>query len=224
MKKLSWESEFFQMECAEIDNLEMPILQNEFHQYDWIQGKTSIMDKNSIENFEQSDFKFEDLRIELHKKVRCNSKKEYGCVRKAKIEDSVYLKDIAQSTLVNSSRYLSLVGRDKTKAFYEQWVTNAIAGIYDDCCYVIELQNKIVGFITFRKNKQVMSVSLIAVSTTSQSHGLGRTLIDFAEALAVEKECKSLSVVTSGRNIRALQFYISLGFNIEKIESWYYKR
>ena len=224
IKKLAWESDFFQMNCAEVENIDMSLSQEALNMYDWVQGRVSIEDKKKINSFEEHGFKFEDLRITLQKKQSlAKITKYHQNIRKAEIQDTSILTKIAKETLVKNSRFISIVGIDKTISFYEKWVSNSIIGVYNDFCYVIEYQNEIAGFITLSKHNNTIEIGLLAIDTQFHSYGLGKSLITFAEKAALEMECTSLCVVAAGKNIQAIQFYIAQGFNIETMESWYYK-
>ena len=224
IKKLHWENDFFKIQCGELLDFDEPISEQETNKFDWIQGKVTIGDQKGVFFYENEGFQFEDLRIGLFKiKSSHDVQAQDVSIRLAKLKDASYITSIAEEVLVENSRYLSVVGVEKTKFFYQKWVENAIVGIYDDFCYIIEIQNKIVGFITLRKSKSRLEIGLLAIDKQFHSKGLGKALIHFSEGLLDRLECSSIHVVAAGKNIKAIQFYIGLGFNIEIIESWYYR-
>jgi len=224
IKNLDWESKFFKISCAEISDYEQLVSNRTIKEYDWVQGKALVGDRKRISFYEDLGFKFEDLRLSLHKTNLIKTTEQYHTynIRKAEINDNKSISDIAEAELIESSRFIALVGTVKTKYFYRKWVENAIVGIYDDFCYVIENEAKITGFITLKKNQNKLEIRLLAIEKKFHSRGFGKSLISFAENLALTLQCNSLSVISAGKNMKATQFYINSGYNIEKIESWYY--
>jgi GNAT superfamily N-acetyltransferase len=89
-----------------------------------------------------------------------------------------------------------------------------------DSLYVYELNSIVIGLLGFRirenleENSRYGEISAIVVDTDYQNQGIGRQLIDFAEQLAKDLNCKGTWLVSGfGREEKAHQFYKSLGYN-----------
>jgi GNAT superfamily N-acetyltransferase len=89
-----------------------------------------------------------------------------------------------------------------------------------DSLYVYELNNTVIGLLGFRirenleENSRYGEISVIVVDTDCQNQGIGKQLINFAEQLAKDLNCKGTWLVSGfGREEKAHQFYKSLGYD-----------
>jgi GNAT superfamily N-acetyltransferase len=89
-----------------------------------------------------------------------------------------------------------------------------------DSLYVYELNNTAIGLLGFRirenieENSRYGEISAIVVDIDWQNHGIGKQLIDFAEQLSRDLNCKGTWLVSGfGREEKAHQFYKSLGYD-----------
>jgi GNAT superfamily N-acetyltransferase len=89
-----------------------------------------------------------------------------------------------------------------------------------DSLYVYELNNTVIGLLGFRirenieENSRYGEISAIVVDTDYQKQGIGEQLMDFAEQLARDLNCKGTWLVSGfGREEKAHQFYKSLGYD-----------
>lgn len=88
-----------------------------------------------------------------------------------------------------------------------------------DSLYVYEFDNKVIGLLGFRirenieENSRYGEISAIAVDNDYQKKGIGKQLMDFAEQLAKNSNCKGTWLVSGfGREEKAHIFYKSLGY------------
>lgn len=88
-----------------------------------------------------------------------------------------------------------------------------------DTLYVYDLDNTVIGLLGFRirenieENSRYGEISAIVVDLNYQKQGIGKHLIEFAEQLAKELNCKGTWLVSGfGREEKAHQFYKSLGY------------
>jgi dTDP-4-amino-4,6-dideoxy-D-galactose acyltransferase len=96
---------------------------------------------------------------------------------------------------------------------YTTWVTKAIEnkdgkvlGYYRD--------NLLVGFITLSKKNQSADIGLIAVDQEYRGKGIGKKLLEAADAFAVEKGLDKVLVNTQQANQSALNFYLNNCYKI----------
>ena len=224
VQKLEWESTFFKANCAQFypDRFFEP---NNFNEYDWVQGKCFINDELSKAIFGNNKFVFEDTRLIFEKKLRAAKLANHSNfkIKQSTKNEIDSLSKIAREELTEHSRLLILVGKEQTEKFYTEWVKKAVLGTFDDICFTIKTNQEPLGFITLKYSNIEPKIGLIAVKKKFQGQKAGKALIQFAENYLIQKEYKSLQVITEGRNIKAQQFYIKYGFNITNIECWYYK-
>ncbi len=230
LKKLEWESRFFNMECGQFNPLNMKhehYPNDLFDRFHWVQGKCFINDELSKSIFGEFKFIFEDTRVvfekEISKKNLIFQKREFK-IRQSKPADIPKLQKIAIECLVKHSRLPVLVGKKATGRFYAKWVEKAVFGTFDDLCFSLCNEDEPIGFISLKHlDKNESKIGLIAIKKEFQGQRLGNALIQFSENLLKKNGFKRLSVITEGRNINAQQFYIKYGFNIKDIECWYYR-
>jgi dTDP-4-amino-4,6-dideoxy-D-galactose acyltransferase len=167
LQQLKWESNFFQLECAELLPSRIPINNRNFERYEWVQGKCFIQENKQIKFFENNGFHFEDLRITFQKKISKplqKHKKNKIDVVEATKKESKEIEEIAKVLFVDRSRFVSLVGKTKTSEFYAEWVKNAIIGSFDDVCYFLRINNDIAGFATVKYvDKKSARIGLLRV-------------------------------------------------------------
>ena len=88
-----------------------------------------------------------------------------------------------------------------------------------DSLYVYDLDNKAIGLLGFRirenieENSRYGEISVIVVDPDCQRQGIGKQLMNFAEQLSSDFNCKGTWLVSGlGREEKAHQFYKSLGY------------
>jgi len=86
--------------------------------------------------------------------------------------------------------------------------------------FVLELENKEVGFMGIEKNYQglkTLRIHKIYVLPEIQGKGIGKKMIDFAEKLAISYDCSAINLNVNRYN-NAVDFYKHIGFSIAKTE------
>jgi GNAT superfamily N-acetyltransferase len=88
-----------------------------------------------------------------------------------------------------------------------------------DSLYVYDVNGSVIGLLGFRirenieENSRYGEISAIVVDSDYQQQGIGKQLIEFAEQLAKDLNCKGTWLVSGfGREEKAHQFYKSLGY------------
>ena len=90
-----------------------------------------------------------------------------------------------------------------------------------DSLFVCEDGNRVVGLLGFRIRENIEEpsrfgeISAVVVEGNSRRQGIGRFMMDYAEKLAVELNCKGMWLVSGfAREKEAHEFYNRLGFQI----------
>lgn len=108
--------------------------------------------------------------------------------------------------------------------FYQKWLENAVLGIFDDCCLLVIIRGEIAGFVTLRLHSSSVSIGLIGVLPAFQGQGVGRQLLQLAEAYALENGKAEVTVVTQIANSPALKLYSANNYMISNTAYWFYKQ
>ena len=101
-------------------------------------------------------------------------------------------------------------------------VRRAILG--RDCCVLIaRRERKIAGFAIMHFGEQVAHLNLLAVGMEHRRQGLGRQLIDWLSASAIEAGVFRIDLELRETNGGARAFYQSLGFQSLDVVQGYYQ-
>ncbi len=92
----------------------------------------------------------------------------------------------------------------------------------DDKCYGYYIDDELAGFITFSYKDYELCIGLVGVLPRFQKRGVAQNMLDFVNNMAFKKKLTKISVSTQGKNITAINAYLTNGFMIENIKYWYY--
>ncbi len=215
--RLNWDSEFFDIEVAEIDynevkNIGLLNLEN----YDLIYLYNCLSKDISIPQFE---LKYQETKVIFTKKLQDQN-----------IQFNNLILDTDSSPLSNEKFYplafesgkhsrFKLDPKFQSKKFrelYIKWVDNSINKQFADKVFYILQEDKVVGFVTVKKHQALAKIGLIAVDSNSQGEGFGSILIEHVENYCIENELFELHIPTQKENILACKFYSKLGYSIKK--------
>lgn len=90
----------------------------------------------------------------------------------------------------------------------------------DEMIFVIDLNNKIIGYATFQcKNKVSNSVWIdeIIIDENYRNQGYGKKLIDELSIFAKKHNCQRIELNCWSFNRDALKFYEKIGFNQQRV-------
>ncbi|MFC7685291.1 GNAT family N-acetyltransferase [Ureibacillus sp. GCM10028918] len=93
------------------------------------------------------------------------------------------------------------------------------SGVYDcstlDGFTVINEEDEIIGLITYiiKDNE----CEIISLDSIEEGKGIGSSLVQEVESLAIKKKCRLLKLITTNDNLLALRFYQKRGFMLSKI-------
>ena len=111
------------------------------------------------------------------------------------------------------------------KWFDDQAVKNIPFDIYFQKTFVAEMDGKAVGFICIRSQDRNPYIGWMGVDINHHRSGIGKALLTHAQKYIVAKGAKFLRVRTvveqqpnDGSYDLTVQFYISNGFEVEKME------
>jgi len=94
---------------------------------------------------------------------------------------------------------------------------------YPDDFIVVEISNKIIGYILgYKKSDWTGSIKTISVDPSFRHQGVGKELVNFTLNKLRGKEVKEVFLHTRTKNRAASLFYKNLGFKILKTIKNYY--
>ncbi|MFC2173474.1 GNAT family N-acetyltransferase, partial [Acidobacteriota bacterium] len=111
----------------------------------------------------------------------------------------------------------------KCSEFYQTWIEKSLSG-WADAVFVAEREGQAEGYIACHlEDKGAGTIGLAGVKTGCQGKGIGPNLMYSALGWFEENGCDRVSVVTQGRNTKALRYYQNCGFHISAVQLWYHK-
>lgn len=210
MKRLDWDSTFFKLEVGEIEN-DDNLDKINYSNFDllYVKKEGKIVLPGFKLNYEENKVIFEKEIVKINhdfKEIKQFSKVSY------KIND-IY--DLAYES-GKYSRFLkdSLFGESNFKKLYKDWVDNSITKQFADDILLYTIDDKTIGFVTYKKHSNYGQIGLIAVNENFQGKGIGKQLINEVEKLLFKSGIKKIRIPTQFENTNACFFYKKIGFNI----------
>lgn len=210
MRRLDWDSSFFKLEVGEI-RINDDLKNDNYSNFDLIYVKKN--EEISIPgfklNYEENKVIFEKEIITIIEESNCV--KQFSTV-KYNIEE-IY--NLAYES-GKYSRFLkdSLFGESNFKKLYKEWVDNSINKQFADDIFLYFIEDKLVGFVTYKKHLTYGQIGLIAVNKNFQGKGIGRQLVNEVENSLFKDKIKKIRIPTQLENKEACFFYKKIGYKI----------
>jgi dTDP-4-amino-4,6-dideoxy-D-galactose acyltransferase len=213
VKKLQWDSDFFNLNVGEIiydENYEMEDISN----YDLIYLFSDEEFDLKIPNFENSFSETKVVFIKNTETYQQTSKLILKVDEVSVTKEQLYL--LAYESGKNSRFLLdNKFNENLFKNLYQTWIDNSINKKFADDILVYFEENKLKGFVSYKINNDNASVGLIAVNSDYQGKGIGAKLLNYLENLLFEKGVHQLTIPTQLDNIQACNFYQKQGYSIK---------
>jgi dTDP-4-amino-4,6-dideoxy-D-galactose acyltransferase len=215
IKKLEWDSTFFNLNIGELSLLESTNLN-----IDSI--KPFCLNFDLVYVFSSGSFLnpvfFESQKIELELVL---SKKDSNIKKNENIYSCQELSNdlIKLSYECGKHSRFKLDSKFSTSDFenlYKVWIEKSIEREICDEVFVYKIEDQIVGFVTIKIKDLEAEIGLIAVDLKYQGIGIGQGLIDSTINYSLRKGIKKIVVSTQGNNLQAIAFYTRKDFKITK--------
>lgn len=230
---LEWDSNFFQERIARIT--ELPLTARRLESILAWRHRNRIRclylllpstDARSIKLAEENGFHLADTRITLTHEDRTlpTPPDSVGdlSVRVARAEDLPALKAIACRAHSDSRFYADRhFKRSRCSDLYKAWIEKSLA-VKDGVVLVAEHAGACQGYVACQQGRDKGQVALIGVASSFRSKGIGSLLMQHALAWCRRQNLTTVTLVTQGRNLKALRFYQRCGFRITNLEYWYH--
>lgn len=90
--------------------------------------------------------------------------------------------------------------------------------------YGAYINNKLVGFVEWRKMGDVLFWNNIYILPGYRSYGVGKKLFNTKQYLLAKYEASRIELDVFNWNEKAMKWYVNLGFKPIKIDDWYIKK
>ena len=134
--------------------------------------------------------------------------------------------DVLKKLALQAGMYSRFHSDDRLKPYfeglYENWLVNSLNKKIADEMFVFEEDGCISGFITLILKKDGGWIGLLSVDPLRQNIGVGGRLLKAGEQYLLDHHVSNSFVITQEDNMKACVFYESCGYNILRREFIYH--
>jgi dTDP-4-amino-4,6-dideoxy-D-galactose acyltransferase len=112
--------------------------------------------------------------------------------------------------------------RDCMEKMYREWIHNSVNHTLARHVLVIEQDHHLAGMITLGEKNNRGDIGLIATSEAARGRGLGKVLVQAAQAQFIKEGYTQSQVVTQQANVAACHLYERCGYTLERVEHFYH--
>ncbi len=216
IKKLEWDSDFFEIKIGEI------LYDEQFEIKD--AADFDLLYVKSTEDFEIEipDFKkgFSETKVVFIKELNQVNGLQ---------DDRILIFDELKHNLNNVHELAYESGKfsrfnldvhfkkGKFKEMYKKWIENSINKTFADELLLFNEDDQAMGFVTYKISKETATIGLIAVNSNFQRRGIGQKLLNHVEDKLFRKGIKKLLIPTQQLNNLACNFYEKQGYKTYKL-------
>lgn len=176
----------------------------------------------ALRALEDEGFRLTDVRLTLDRAAAGMAEAAHGTIRPARAADAAALEALARVSHRNTRFYEDgRFDRARCDDLYATWIRRALDAP-DTSVIVPDVDGRAAGYLTVEKGPEAR-IGLVAVAPEHQGRGFGDALLAEAVRVAQAHGSERLSVVTQGRNSRAVRFYERGGFRTRSCEFWYHR-
>ncbi len=232
---LDWDSDFFGRRVGRVttntrapDTVQLILEWCRARHIDCLYFLGGADDVNTVRLAEDSGFRLVDIRMTLERQLDgvrpAHGAGHEGTIRVCAPGDVPLLRSIASAAHRDSRFYSdSNFPRELCDALYATWIEESCRG-YADTVLVVELDGQPVGYVSCHQHPGSRGqIGLIGVGAGSQGKGLGGVLVNASLDWFAGRQMRRVTVVTQGRNIKALRLYQRCGFLVQSVQLWYHK-
>jgi dTDP-4-amino-4,6-dideoxy-D-galactose acyltransferase len=111
---------------------------------------------------------------------------------------------------------------EKFVELYKIWLQNSLSHTFADIVFSFNEGENQIGLITLTNKNGVGYIGLISIDSNYRGRGIGKKLIQAAEAYFYKQSISQLRVVTQNKNETACRFYEHCGFKEYSLEYIYH--
>lgn len=228
-----WESNFFAREIYHLRRpsnlLELDINIGSFLPKGLLQAKVATDEWHLTHYLQQQQFQLIETEITFQLDLAKISVDRTACdYRLATVQDLAQLHWVCEQ--FPQTRFRSpYFSQQENQRFYQQWLENAVLGIFDDVCLIITENERPKGIVSLRLSEKSAQIGLLAVLPEVQGKGIGKRLLNSAIAYLQEQyspqreEIDFLVIRTQLSNQPAMRLYQSFGATLWQSAYWFYR-
>ncbi|MCK3655510.1 hypothetical protein A4G19_07030 [Pasteurellaceae bacterium Macca] len=190
--------------------------------FDLLQAKIPAHRQPWLHHIQRQGFQFVEGEMLFRLPLTNCAKKTTACHRAIEAEIPE-LCDLFGGAFPHSRWRAPWFSQGENQRFYQQWISNAVLGRFDDLCLVKKIAGQIVGGVSLRVRNEEATLGLLAVSPTQRGKGIACELLAMAQHYSVTQGAKWLNIATQTQNLLAIRLYQSFGAEIHHIHYWFYR-
>ncbi|PWC14637.1 dTDP-4-amino-4,6-dideoxy-D-galactose acyltransferase [Brenneria corticis] len=228
IEPLSWESRFFNLNSGKLDfSPSAPLLTADaLNAYALTQAKIPADNMRLADALADCGFRLVEGEVDLCLELEAlPTAEEPSRPRVAESADIPALRAAAAQVFALSRFRAPWYRPEDSGRFYAQWVENAVLGVFDHQCLLLEnAAGEPQGWVTLRRlNAGEARIGLLAVWPGAAARGIGTQLMSAAETWCRRQGIQRLWVATQAGNVAALRLYLRRGARIMSTAYWLYR-
>ncbi len=216
ISELAWDSALFKRKIGRLTKvpsarlLKSLIRQAAQDDYRYLTCRIAGAKMPAVQLLENQGFYTVDVGAVWERKTDCFPEQPFP-IKEAKVRESAAITAMSAG-LFRDSRFYNdpFFTAGEADRLYRAWIRNALR---DDACRTFFIRDS--GFLVCRKNEACGDIALIGVVPEKQGRGVGRSLVLHTLSRLRETGLDRLTVRTQINNIRAMNFYLGLGFKLQ---------
>lgn len=215
IKELSWDSEFFGKNIAEIEVEDGETIEGYNLPYDLIVVKQYKKFTPQITDYKEE---FCETKVIFCKNIiQDNLDHSEICDTDEFPKDFRYFTDLAyESGKMSRFQLDKRFGAEKFRELYDLWVINSLNKKFAEKVFYVSHEGAAIGFVTLQKTGNLGKIGLIATHPKYQGQGLGRKLLEHVENYCIKNNLRFLEIPTQKENINACKFYEKMGYTVKE--------
>jgi len=214
IKRLQWDSDFFNLNVGELQFEERNDSLN-YTDYDLLYVVSSEDFDLKLKKFENS---FSEQKVKFYKELKETVSMSQNVLSYKDVEYNI--DDIYQLAYESGKHSRFLLDKkfdaEKFRELYRLWIDNSISKNFADDILLYNYEGETVGLLTYKIIKKNAFIGLISVSPKHQGKGIGGTMLKHLEALLYKKGIENLTIPTQYENQQACYFYSKEGYSISE--------
>lgn len=229
VEPLSWESDFFAVTTARLcfDAAAPYLTPAALAGFDCVQAKVAAGDYARLDALAALGFRLVEGELDLQLNVTEAPDETLPASvtrRLATEQDIPALRAVAAKVFTHSRFRAPWYPAARCAQFYAKWAENAVLGLFDDACLLLERQGQPLGFVTLRRlPAQQARIGLLATWPGNTRQGIGEQLLLSARLWCRQRAIRQLYVATQTSNLPALRLYTRCGAQPVHSACWLYR-
>jgi dTDP-4-amino-4,6-dideoxy-D-galactose acyltransferase len=214
IKKLEWDSDFFNLNVGELDFKDYNNSQY-YTDYDLLYVVSPGSFDLKLKGFESS---YSEQKIKFHKNLKPSAYLSENIFSFKETEYSIQdLYELAFESGTHSRFFMDKkFTSEKFKELYRLWIDNSISSSFAADILLYKSAGKTIGLLTYKINENNAFAGLFSVSPQHQGKGVGGAMLKHLESILYKKGISNLIIPTQYQNQQACYFYAKQGYSISE--------